>query len=143
MQWISCLIGMTLLLMAPEASAHKRPSKAAPPSVQRAEAAAALGPSATLAWDYAGTQQTGFQLSRCLSTSVTVDCANVVGLTGPLTPPTIRQYTDSPLVEGKRYCWRARALLADGNTSEYSNLVCYTVPALPIAAPTNLRVMGP
>ena len=141
-----CFIG---LLLAHEAVAHQRPTKAVAPHVKRALVAGVVAPSATLAWDYAGTQQSGFQASRCLATSPTVECTNDVGFTGALTPPTLRQWTDTPLVEGKRYCWRVRVLWADGNASEYSNRVCYTVPVMVpvpppvIPPPINLRMLEP
>ena len=146
MRWKVCLVSLVCLVclvglcIPQEAFAHKRPSKAAPPSVKRAVTAAAVAPSVTLAWDYGDPRNSGFQMSRCLAASPAVDCSNDVGITGPLTPPSLRQWTDTPLVEGKRYCWRARALWADGNASDYSNRVCYTVPVVVVPPPAHRPV---
>ena len=148
MQKIGTLLCCLGLFFAQEAIAHQRPTKAAAPRVTRALVAGAVAPSATLAWDYGGTQQSGFQASRCMATSPAMECTNDVGITGPLTPSTLRQWTDTPLVEGKHYCWRVRAIWADGTASDWSNRACYTVPVsvpppVSIPPPTNLRVMGP
>ena len=147
MQWIGALLCLLGLCLAQEAIAHPRSTKAAS-HVKRTLAAAAVTPSATLAWDYAGTQQSGFQASRCMATSLAMDCATDVDVAGVLAP-ALRQWTDTPLVAGQRYCWRLRALAANGTASEYSNRVCTTIPAVVpppppiIPAPSNLRVLGP
>jgi hypothetical protein len=106
--------------------------------------------SVNIAWDQAtgaGGHLTGFQVTRCTVPTGQTVCTPNTDLQAGVVAPTVRTFTDTTAAPGASYCWTVWGLyeggprIGPGTTDAQVPYVCKTASPLPLAAPTNLRVM--
>jgi hypothetical protein len=99
-------------------------------------------PSVTLQWDHpTDTPTQGFQLFRCQASVVSTDCAPSAQA-AILWNATARQWIDTGVKAGGRYCWKMRAVRQVGEPSPMGNTACATIPEA-VAPPTPTPIPEP